>query len=87
MQAEQIIRTIQEALDAGRPVYLTDGTVTRSVTAAEIDGYGLRKLLTISTETAILQFELSLCGYLVPEWGLAELSDGLYFAPDWWIEL
>ena len=38
-----------QALGAGRPVYLTDGTVTRSVTAVEIDGYGLRKFPAVST--------------------------------------
>lgn len=87
MNMQQIVKAIQDALQANRPVYLTDGTVTRLVQAVEVDDCGIGDFLTIHTETAIMQYEISVDGYLTQDWGLAELSDGLYFAPNWWIEL
>lgn len=86
-RASRIMETIREALQAGRPAYLTDGTVTRAILAAEIDGYVTGEFLTIGTETGTAQFEVSLGGYLEGDYGLVELSDGIYFAPDWWIRI
>lgn len=86
-RAEQIMAAIQEALQAGRPVYVTDGTVTQLVQAVEIDECGIDKFLTIHAETQIMQYEIDFGDYVKQDWGMVELSDGLYFAPEWWIKL
>ena len=81
-----------EALAAGRPAFMTDGTVTHKVIQVElIDSnlaHGREGTLDVRIEggrwkqiPVIWPWD-ELTGY-----GLTELCDGLYIAPDWWIAL
>ena len=90
--AKQILSCITEALTAGRPVFMTDGTVTRKVTKVEMTSQdlvrGRESTLDVRTEDGSWKQlpvnwpwdELAGCG-------LTSLDDGLYIAPDWWIAL
>lgn len=90
--AKQILSSITEALAAGRPVFITDGTVTRKVSKAEITStdlaHGREGTFDVLLEDGRwAQISINwpwddLIGY-----GLANLSDGLFIAPDWWIAL
>ena len=76
-----MLRRIVDALNAGRRVFLTDGTVTRLVCATAPAGDDL--FLFLDTERQILIEESDFnSGY-----GLMDSKDGLYIAPVWWIEL
>ena len=81
-----------EALASGRPAFLTDGTVTRKVIQVEMSDSdfvcGRERTLDVRIEDGgMIQIPITwpldeLTGY-----GLTELGDGLYIAPDWWIAL
>lgn len=86
--AKQILSRVTEALAAGRLVLMTDGTVTRKIIQMEITTHGLKSTLDVQVEiTGWLEIPIiwpwdELTGY-----GLTELGDELYLAPDWWIAL
>lgn len=76
---DQVIRALQSL----RPVYITDGTVTRLVTSVEY----------LSSEVCCTLDDRSRF-FLYPgfdddfagELGCLESEDGFYLAPRWWIE-
>lgn len=91
--AKQICTAVTEALNAGKSVFLTDGTVTREVAQVEISSCGFTKdtldvLITdgcgdkVWTQIRIVWPLDELDGY-----GMVELDGALYIAPDWWIEI
>ncbi len=90
--AKQILSRITEALAAGRPAFMTDGTVTRKIIKAEITDPNLvccrESTLDVRIEDGSWkQLPIKWPWDELVEYGLADLSDGLYIAPDWWIAL
>ena len=76
---------IVKALFSLRPVYITDGTVTRLLTAADHIGSGEIRCQLDNGSFLYLYpgFEKDLDG----EIGLMEADEGYYLAPQWWIDL
>lgn len=76
---------IPEALEAGRAVFVTDGTVTRKVLNAVWHDLELQlvmdngKSLWLSSD----EFEYS----KDQEIGIMDSADGIYIAPLWWINI
>lgn len=76
---------IPEALEAGRVVFVTDGTVTRKVLSAVWHGLELQlvmdngKSLWLSSD----EFEYSKDQGI----GIMDSADGIYIAPLWWINI
>ncbi len=90
--AKQILSRITEALAAGRPAFMTDGTVTRKVIQVELTdsnlALGREGTLDVRIEDGSWkQIPVSWPWDELTEYGLTELDDGLYIAPDWWIAL
>lgn len=90
--AKQILSSITEALAAGRPVFITDGTVTRKVSKVEITSadlaHGREGTLDVLLEDGRwAQIPMNWPWDDLIDYGLANLGDGLYIAPDWWIAL
>lgn len=89
---KQILRCITEALTANRPVFITDGTVTRKVILVELTdsdlAHGRVGTLDVRTEDGSWkQLPINWPWDEVTGCGLTEMGDGLYIAPDWWIAL
>lgn len=84
MYLHHVFDKVTEYLVNDRPVYVTDGTVTRQVVSAGIDENSL-----------MLQMGMARDRVEIPEaalsasdgWGMAELEDGLYIAPEWWLAI
>ena len=84
MYLQQVMDKIAEYLVNDRPVYVTDGTVTRRVVFALV----YNRVLSLNTDQPRECVE-------IPEavlsqldgWGMQELSDGLFIAPEWWIAI
>lgn len=74
-----------KALFSLRPVYITDGTVTRLMAVAEHIGNGEIRCRLDNGSFLYLYpgFEKDLDG----EIGLMEADEGYYLAPQWWIDL
>lgn len=89
---KQIISCITEALAAGRPAFMTDGTVTRKVIQVELTdsdlAHGRESTLDVRIEDGSWkQIPVSWPWDELTGYGLTELGDGMYIAPDWWIAL
>lgn len=89
---KQILSCITEALAAGRPVFMTDGTVTRKVIQVELTDSDLAHSRESTLDVRIedgswKQIPVSWPWDELAGYGLTELGDGLYVAPDWWITL
>ena len=90
--AKKILSRLEEALAAGHPVFMTDGTVTRKVIQAELTdsdlAFGREGTLDVRIEDGSWkQIPVIWPWDELTEYGLTELDDGLYIAPDWWIAL
>ena len=90
--AKKILSCISEALAASRSVFMTDGTVTRRVIQVELTDsdlvLGREGTLDVRIEDGSWkQIPVSWPWDELTEYGLTELGDGLYIAPDWWIAL
>lgn len=90
--AKQILSCVTEALAAGRPVFITDGTVTHKVSGVEIAGldlmYSRKSTLDVQIEDGSwIQLTINWPWDELVGCGLTDLGDGLYIAPDWWIAL
>lgn len=73
-----------KALQSLRPVYITDGTVTRLVTAVEYLSDEVRCTLDDRSRFFLYPgFDDDFSGEL----GCVETEDGFYLAPRWWIDL
>ena len=71
------------ALQSLRPVYITDGTVTRLVTSVEYLSSEVRCTLDDRSRFFLYPgFDDDFAGEL----GCLESEDGFYLAPRWWIE-
>lgn len=81
-----------DALASGRPPFLTDGTVTRKVIQVEMSDSdfvcGRKRTLDVRIEDGgMIQIPITWPWDELTGYGLTELGDGLYIAPDWWIAL
>lgn len=90
--AKKILSRIAKALAAGRPAFMTDGTVTRRVVQVELTdsdlALGREGTLDVQIEDGSWkQIPVIWPWDELTEYGLTELGDGLYIAPDWWIAL
>lgn len=90
--AKQILSRITKALAAGRPAFMTDGTVTRKIVKVEITDpnlvCGRKSTLDVCIEDGSWKhIPIKWPWDELTEYGLTELGDGLYIAPDWWIAL
>lgn len=76
---------IVKALSSLRPVYVTDGTVTRLLSVAEHIGNGEIRCRLDNGSFLYLYpgFEKDLDGAI----DLMETDEGYYLAPQWWINL
>jgi len=91
-EAKQILSRITEALATGRSAFMTDGTVTRKIIMVEITNpglaYGSESTLDVQIKDGSRkQLPIKWPWDELVEYGLADLNDGLYIAPDWWIAL
>ncbi len=89
---KQILSCITEALAADRPTFMTDGTVTRKVIQVELTDsdltHGREGTLDVRIEDGSWkQIPVSWPWDELTGYGLTELGDGMYIAPDWWIVL
>ena len=89
---KQILGCITEALAAGRPAFMTDGTVTRKVIQVELTDsdltHGREGTLDVRIEDGSWkQIPVSWPWDELTGYGLTELGDEMYIAPDWWIVL
>ena len=91
--AKKILSRIAEALTAGRPALMTDGTVTRKVIQVELAdsdlAHGREGTLDVRRieDGSWKQLPVNWPWNELTGYGLTELGDGLYIAPDWWIAL
>ena len=76
---------IPEKLEAGRVVFVTDGTVTRRVLKAEWHGLELQLMLDTGKSLWLSADEFENSGD--QKIGIMDNADGLYIAPLWWINL
>lgn len=84
MILNNVFDKVAKSLVDDRPVYVTDGTVTRRVVAAGIDENSLMLQMGMARDRVeIPEAALSASG----GWGVAELEDGLYIAPEWWLAI
>ena len=89
---KQILSCITEALAAGRPAFMTDGTVTHKVIQVELTDsdltHGREGTLDVRIEDGSWkQIPVSWPWDELTGYGLTELGDEMYIAPDWWIVL
>jgi len=90
--AKKILSRIAGALTAGRPAFMTDGTVTRKVIQVELTDSDLAHSREGTLDVRIedgswKQISVNWPWNELTGYGLTELGDGLYIAPDWWIAL
>ena len=91
--ANQICTAVTEALNAGKSVFLTDGTVTREVAQVEISSSGFTKdtldvLITDGCGNKVCtQIRIVWPWDDLDSYGMVELDGALYIAPDRWIEI
>jgi len=84
MYLQHVFDKVTEYLVNDCPVYVTDGTVTRRVVAAGID----EKSLMLQMGMARDRVEIPEAALSASDgWGMAELEDGLYIAPEWWLAI
>lgn len=85
--AREILLKVEELLESGIPVYITDGTVTRIVTGVEHEFNAQCEYLAVCYEADgkrhFLEVETDLSGRL-PSWALRKYGGGWFFAPLWW---
>ena len=80
----QVMDKIAEYLVNDRPVYVTDGTVTRRVVSAVVYNH----VLSLNTDQPREYVEIPEAVLSQPDgWSMQELSDGLFIAPEWWIAI
>ncbi len=90
--AKKILSRITETLAVGRPAFMTDGTVTRKVIQVELTDSDLARGREGTFDVRIEDGSWKQIPVIWPwdeldGYGLTELGDGLYIAPDWWIAL
>lgn len=91
--AKQIYTVVTDALNAGRSVFLTDGTVTRKVAQVEISKYGVTEntldiqVIDSYDNKTWVQIAIKWPWDELDNYGMVELEKALYIAPDWWIEI
>ncbi len=90
--AKQILHQATEALADGRPVFLTDGTVTRKVIQVELTNHDLASHIKGSLDVLVevegwIQISMSWPWDELIGCGLTDLDGELIIAPDWWIAL
>ena len=91
--AKQICTTVMEALNTGKSVFLTDGTVTREVVQVEISNWGFSKdtfdvmVIDGCGNKVWIQIRIVWPWDELDSYGMVEFDGALYIAPDWWIEM
>lgn len=76
---------IPEKLEAGRVVFVTDGTVTRQVLKAVWHGLELQLMLDNGKSLWLSADEFENSGD--QKIGIMDSADGFYIAPLWWINI
>lgn len=91
--ASEVCAAVKNALDAGCPVFLTDGTVTQKIAQVEVSNWGFKRdtldVLIIDgyENKAWVQIYIKWPRDELDGWALKEVDGSLFIAPEWWFEI
>ena len=84
-KAAEICSAVEQALAAGRTVYITDATETRTVVSVEF--LAANSYRCGNGETKPWEIVVTWPWDELDGWALEEVDGDLFIAPEWWLKL